>query len=312
MTEGHRYGPYPPTRHPGPTHLTPLPTHPQVLREKHRESVGSAGSVLVASASLIPVEWDKAANWQTIERTATEAAQKGAGLVLMSEGFLEGYVIEAVNTANATFSAMPEPAKQDLLRRFLEIGEPSDGPYLAKAKALTKKLRIWLQFGFLHRVGGQVYNGVALFDPDGDMVNLCAHAVVKSSASFGLTPSPHTLSSRPPLPAPPLPGAVQLDPVVSDASRAGITRLISPKATAPSKRECLLSAKKKSKKKSRNLTRFSLWCSPSCYTPGSDYPTAATPFARVGHLICFDRHFPEIVRSLAVGGATLILNPSCE
>ena len=185
MTEGHRYGPYPPTRHPGPTHLTPLPTHPQVLREKHRESVGSAGSVLVASASLIPVEWDKAANWQTIERTATEAAQKGAGLVLMSEGFLEGYVIEAVNTANATFSAMPEPAKQDLLRRFLEIGEPSDGPYLAKAKALTKKLRIWLQFGFLHRVGGQVYNGVALFDPDGDMVNLCAHAVVKSSAGAG-------------------------------------------------------------------------------------------------------------------------------
>ena len=136
--------------------------------------MGSAGSVLVASASLIPVEWDKAANWQTIERTATEAAQKGAGLVLMSEGFLEGYVIEAVNTANATFSAMPEPAKQGLLRRFLEIGEPSDGPYLAKAKALTKKLRIWLQFGFLHRVGGQVYNGVALFDPDGDMVNLCA------------------------------------------------------------------------------------------------------------------------------------------
>ena len=213
--------------------------------------MGSAGSVLVASASLIPVEWDKAANWQTIERTATEAAQKGAGLVLMSEGFLEGYVIEAVNTANATFSAMPEPAKQGLLRRFLEIGEPSDGPYLAKAKALTKKLRIWLQFGFLHRVGGQVYNGVALFDPDGDMVNLCAHAVVKSSASFGLTPSPHTLSSRPPLPAPPLPGAVQLDPVVSDASRAGITRLISPKATAPSKRECLLSAKTKEVKKSR-------------------------------------------------------------
>ena len=115
-----------------------------------------------------------AIDWATIERTATEAAQKGAGLVLMSEGFLEGYVIEAVNTANATFSAMPEPAKQDLLRRFLEIGEPSDGPYLAKAKALTKKLRIWLQFGFLHRVGGQVYNGVALFDPDGDMVNLCA------------------------------------------------------------------------------------------------------------------------------------------
>ena len=35
-----------------------------------------------------------------------------------------------------------------------------------------------------------------------------------------------------------------------------------------------------------------------------------TPFGTIGQLICFDRHFPEVVRSLAVGGATIILNPS--
>jgi predicted amidohydrolase len=49
---------------------------------------------------------------------------------------------------------------------------------------------------------------------------------------------------------------------------------------------------------------------PSCYTPGDGFPTGASPFGRVGHLICFDRHFPEVVRSLALNGATLVLNPS--
>ena len=46
---------------------------------------------------------------------------------------------------------------------------------------------------------------------------------------------------------------------------------------------------------------------PACYTPGNAFPTAATPFARVGQLICFDRHFPE-VRELAVDSATLVSN----
>ena len=49
---------------------------------------------------------------------------------------------------------------------------------------------------------------------------------------------------------------------------------------------------------------------PACYVPGDTYPTAPTPFGTIGQLICFDRHFPEVVRSLAVGGATLVLNPS--
>ena len=48
----------------------------------------------------------------------------------------------------------------------------------------------------------------------------------------------------------------------------------------------------------------------ACYVPGDSYLVAATPFGPVGQLICFDRHFPEVVRSLAVGGATLVLNPS--
>ena len=140
-----------------------------VMREKVRPA---EGSVHVASASLVPVEWDKAANWATIERTARTAAAKGARLVLLSEGFLEGYVIMDVNTKNETFDALPTASQQAVLRRFIQIGEPDNGTYIAKARALSKELKIFLQFGFLHRIGGKVYNAVALFDDDGDVVNL--------------------------------------------------------------------------------------------------------------------------------------------
>ena len=60
-------------------------------------------NVSVASASLVPVKWDKAANWDTIERTARTAAANGAELVLLPEGFLEGYVIEDVCRHSLTF-----------------------------------------------------------------------------------------------------------------------------------------------------------------------------------------------------------------
>jgi predicted amidohydrolase len=47
------------------------------------------------------------------------------------------------------------------------------------------------------------------------------------------------------------------------------------------------------------------------FTPGDlGFPTFATPFARVGLLICYDRHFPEAARVLGLGGAEIVFVPT--
>jgi len=44
------------------------------------------------------------------------------------------------------------------------------------------------------------------------------------------------------------------------------------------------------------------------FTPGSAYPVFETDFGRVGMLVCADGRLPEIARSLAVGGAQIIVD----
>ncbi|MCD6307435.1 MAG: carbon-nitrogen hydrolase family protein [Candidatus Latescibacteria bacterium] len=45
------------------------------------------------------------------------------------------------------------------------------------------------------------------------------------------------------------------------------------------------------------------------YSLGDSFPVFDTPFGKAGMLICHDRWYPEAFRSLAVGGARLVLNP---
>ena len=47
------------------------------------------------------------------------------------------------------------------------------------------------------------------------------------------------------------------------------------------------------------------------FEPGDlGFPTFATPFARIGILICYDRHFPEAARVLGLGGAEVVFVPT--
>lgn len=46
------------------------------------------------------------------------------------------------------------------------------------------------------------------------------------------------------------------------------------------------------------------------YTPGDlDAPVFSTAIGRIGVAICYDRHYPEMMRALALGGADLVLVP---
>jgi beta-ureidopropionase len=47
------------------------------------------------------------------------------------------------------------------------------------------------------------------------------------------------------------------------------------------------------------------------FKPGNlGYPTFQTQFAKIGVYICYDRHFPEGARLLALNGAEIVYNPS--
>lgn len=43
--------------------------------------------------------------------------------------------------------------------------------------------------------------------------------------------------------------------------------------------------------------------------PGNSFPVFTTDFGKIGILICYDNFFPEVARSLALGGAEILFNP---
>ena len=47
-------------------------------------------------------------------------------------------------------------------------------------------------------------------------------------------------------------------------------------------------------------------------TPGSSYPVFDLDFGRIGIMICYDGHFPEVSRILALQGAEIIFFPSLQ
>ncbi len=129
-------------------------------------AAGEGKQLRVASLSIMPAKWDKAANADKIERMVREAAKAGAKLVVTPEGVLEGYVVNEVIHEK-------DPAKKaTLARKFNELAEPLDGPYVRRFCKLADELDIHLVLGFLERAEGKSYNTAALLDPDGRVVGV--------------------------------------------------------------------------------------------------------------------------------------------
>ncbi|MCK5467944.1 MAG: hypothetical protein KAI99_05540, partial [Cyclobacteriaceae bacterium] len=60
---------------------------------KYEDTGQSITNIRVASASVLPKKWDKAQNWERIERLVRKATTEGdAKVVVTPEGALDGYV----------------------------------------------------------------------------------------------------------------------------------------------------------------------------------------------------------------------------
>ena len=115
---------------------------------------------VLGAISVTPKVWDKEANLAKLDHWAREAASRGARLIVTPEGFLEGYVGNERKNPEAT------------RERYFAIGEPIDGPILARVRALARELGVYLSLGFAERRGERMYNSTVLIDPSGEIASL--------------------------------------------------------------------------------------------------------------------------------------------
>lgn len=118
------------------------------------QAAGRGETFVVATLKVMPTLNDKAGNYAVFEKLARQAAAQGASLIVTPEGFLDGY---AGNPRYTEPEQMPG------------LAEPIDGPWLTKAAALARELKVRIAFGFSELRGDGVYNTIALFAPDGSL-----------------------------------------------------------------------------------------------------------------------------------------------
>lgn len=119
-------------------------------------AAAQAPEFVVAGLRVVPDRWDKEANFRKLDHYAREAAAHGAKVVVTPEGFLDGYV--------GNDKALDK-------HKYFAVAEPIDGPTLNQVRRLARELGIYLALGFPELRGGQVYNSVVIFGPDGGVVS---------------------------------------------------------------------------------------------------------------------------------------------
>lgn len=144
-----------------------------------------SSSFVFAGLRLMPMRWDKKANFAKLDKFARLAAAQGAQFVVTPEGFLEGYVGN-------------EKANKDLTReRYFDVGEPVNGPYYRKAQALAAELNIYLALGFAERRGEEMFNSMAVFGPDGKLVTKYSKMHTADDEPFNAKGSELTVAETP-------------------------------------------------------------------------------------------------------------------
>lgn len=117
----------------------------------------SERSFKVAALKVMPVTGDPAANYATFELLARQGAAAGARLIVTPECYLGGYMGNPKFTPGMTREKLPG------------VAVAIDGPWVRKARALARELKVHVLFGFSELRGGQVYNTIAILAPDGSL-----------------------------------------------------------------------------------------------------------------------------------------------
>jgi nitrilase len=110
------------------------------------------------------VAFDRDASLARALQLITEAAEKGARLIVFPEAFLSGY------PKGLDFGArvgMRAPEGRDLFRRYYESALVVPGPETTALGAAALAHDLHLVIGVIERAGGTLYCTVLFFGPDG-------------------------------------------------------------------------------------------------------------------------------------------------
>jgi len=138
----------------------------------------SSGRHKVAVVQAAPVAFDLKRSLQKAQSLATEAAGKGARLVLFPEAFLSAYPRGL--DFGAVVGARTDQGREDF-RRYWESSVDIPGPAVDVLGRTAKRNHIYLVIGVVERDRGTLYCTVLFFAPDGRLLG--KHRKIMPTAS---------------------------------------------------------------------------------------------------------------------------------
>jgi nitrilase len=135
------------------------------LDEQARNSALQCFNVAVVQAS--PVVFDRERTLQKVQVLASEAARKGARLVLFPEAFVSGYPRGL--DFGAVVGSRTEQGREDF-RRYWDSSVDVPGPAVEELAQTAHDNRIYLVIGVVERDGGTLYCCVLFFTPEGSFL----------------------------------------------------------------------------------------------------------------------------------------------
>jgi predicted amidohydrolase len=108
----------------------------------------------IAMLKAVPEPWELEQNWETVERLAATLEGAGLDLLMTPECFLDGYVA---------------PNEQWTPERFEAVIQEEAGVYIARARALARRLGCWFIVGLTERRGRGGANTALLIDRQGEI-----------------------------------------------------------------------------------------------------------------------------------------------
>jgi nitrilase len=121
----------------------------------------------VAVVQASPAVFDRERTLKKVQVLASEAAGKGARLVLFPEAFVPGYP-RGLNFG-AVVGSRTEKGREDF-RRYWDSSVDVPGPAVDELARTARDNRIYLVIGVIERDGGTLYCSVLFFDPDGSFL----------------------------------------------------------------------------------------------------------------------------------------------